>query len=226
MIPLRLINHIRSPPSTHVKSLQWLLKIAFEIKSALPGWFTVYCFALYTVGDPSSWNTPCTLKHAYIFKSSSFCMECIFPAHTPSAHCYLIYLQGPSQRSVSLWASITFSWQKVFLLLQTHMSLDLLLQQSMHINLTQPALMDWTGVLSSKDSFFFLRFYLFIHERHSERQRHKQREKQAPCREPDVGLDPRSPGSCPGPKAGAKPLSHPGIPSAKDSWRQRFLFMP
>ena len=38
--------------------------------------------------------------------------------------------------------------------------------------------------------FFFLRFiYLFIHERHRERQRHRQREKQAPCREPDVGLD-------------------------------------
>ena len=32
-------------------------------------------------------------------------------------------------------------------------------------------------------------------------------------REPDdVGLDPRSPGSRPGPKAGAKPLRHPGIP--------------
>ena len=28
----------------------------------------------------------------------------------------------------------------------------------------------------------------------------------------DVGLDPRTPGSCPGSKAGAKPLSHPGIP--------------
>ena len=25
-------------------------------------------------------------------------------------------------------------------------------------------------------------------------------------------LDPGTPGSCPGPKAGAKPLSHPGIP--------------
>ena len=31
-------------------------------------------------------------------------------------------------------------------------------------------------------------------------------------REPDVGLDPRSPGSRPGPEAGAKPLRHPGIP--------------
>ena len=31
-------------------------------------------------------------------------------------------------------------------------------------------------------------------------------------REPDVGFDPGSPGSRPGPKAGAKPLRHPGIP--------------
>ena len=31
-------------------------------------------------------------------------------------------------------------------------------------------------------------------------------------REPDVGFDPESPGSRPGPKAGAKPLRHPGIP--------------
>ena len=40
----------------------------------------------------------------------------------------------------------------------------------------------------------------------------RQREKQAPYWEPEVGLDPRTPGSHPGPKAGAKPLSHPGIP--------------
>ena len=31
-------------------------------------------------------------------------------------------------------------------------------------------------------------------------------------REPDVGFDPRTPGSRPGSKAGAKPLRHPGIP--------------
>eukprot|EP00071_Canis_lupus_P038052 XP_022271609.1 patatin-like phospholipase domain-containing protein 4 isoform X5 [Canis lupus familiaris] len=37
-------------------------------------------------------------------------------------------------------------------------------------------------------------------QRERERQRHRQREKQAPCREPDVGLDPRSPGSGLGPK--------------------------
>ena len=62
---------------------------------------------------------------------------------------------------------------------------------------------------------FFLRFYLFVHERHTyrERQRHRQREKQAPCREPDVELDSGTPGSNPGLKACAKPLSYPGIPN-------------
>ena len=35
-------------------------------------------------------------------------------------------------------------------------------------------------------------------ERERERQRHRQREKQAPCREPDMALDPGSPGSRPG----------------------------
>ena len=48
-----------------------------------------------------------------------------------------------------------------------------------------------------------------------ERQRHKRREKQAPCREPNVGLDPRTPGSHPEPKADAQPLSHPGVPKIK-----------
>ena len=43
----------------------------------------------------------------------------------------------------------------------------------------------------------------------------QQRENQALCREPDVGLDPRTPGSHPRPKEGVKPLSHPGIPIRK-----------
>ena len=44
-----------------------------------------------------------------------------------------------------------------------------------------------------------------------ERQRHRQGEKQAPCREPnvEVGLDPKTAGSCPEPKADAPPLSRP-----------------
>ena len=41
-----------------------------------------------------------------------------------------------------------------------------------------------------------------------ERQRHRQREKQAPCGEPDVGLDPGTLGSRPEPTADAQPLSH------------------
>ena len=46
----------------------------------------------------------------------------------------------------------------------------------------------------------------------SKEQRLRQREKQAPCREPDMRLDPVSPGSPYGLKAGTKPLSHPGCP--------------
>ncbi|CAD7689928.1 unnamed protein product [Nyctereutes procyonoides] len=38
--------------------------------------------------------------------------------------------------------------------------------------------------------------------------------------EPDVGFDPGSPGSRPGPKAGAKPLCHPGIPEGVAQTKQ------
>ena len=47
--------------------------------------------------------------------------------------------------------------------------------------------------------------------RDTERQR--QGRKQAPCGEPDAGLDPGTPGSQPEPKADAQPLSHPGVPT-------------
>ena len=43
-------------------------------------------------------------------------------------------------------------------------------------------------------------------------QREREAETQAPCKEPDVGLDPGSPGSCPGAAGSAKPLSHRGCP--------------
>ena len=43
-------------------------------------------------------------------------------------------------------------------------------------------------------AFFFFLNFAFIHR---DRERHRQREKQASYREPDVGLDPRSPGSHP-----------------------------
>ena len=60
---------------------------------------------------------------------------------------------------------------------------------------------------------FFKGFtYLFMKGTERERQRHRQRLKQAPCGEPDAGLNPRTPGSCPELKADAQPLSHPGAP--------------
>ena len=48
--------------------------------------------------------------------------------------------------------------------------------------------------------FIFERFYL-MRDAERESQRHRQREKQAPHRKPNVGLDPRTPGLCPGLKA-------------------------
>ena len=77
-----------------------------------------------------------------------------------------------------------------------------------------------TYIQPSASLLMIFKKILFIHNRHRERERKRkrererdrQREKQASCREPDMGLDPRSTGSRPGPKAGAKPLSHPGIP--------------
>ena len=66
-------------------------------------------------------------------------------------------------------------------------------------------------VFRSRFFVFFFKdlIYLFMRDTEREKQRHRQREKQAPCREPDGGLDPRS---HPGLKADAQPLSHPGVP--------------
>ena len=63
-------------------------------------------------------------------------------------------------------------------------------------------------------NYYFINkiFFEILFMRHRERQRHRQREKQAPCREPDAELNPRTLGSRPEPKADAQPLSHLGIP--------------
>ena len=55
---------------------------------------------------------------------------------------------------------------------------------------------------------------MIVREREREREAETQAEGEAGSmhREPDVGFDPGSPGSRPGPKAGAIPLRHPGIP--------------
>ena len=49
--------------------------------------------------------------------------------------------------------------------------------------------------------------------RDTEREAETQAEGEAgSMQELDVGLDPRTPGSLPGPKADTQPLSHPGVP--------------
>ena len=75
-------------------------------------------------------------------------------------------------------------------------------------------------MVNKLDLFFFFKDFIYLFMRDTEREREAETwaegevgSMQAPCREPDMGLDPGSPGSHPRPKAGAKPRSHPGIPS-------------
>ena len=74
-------------------------------------------------------------------------------------------------------------------------------------------MMMWGNVI-----YFIILFFKFIYDSHTEREREREAETQAEGeagsmhQEPDVGFDPGSPRSRPGPKAGAKPLRHPGIP--------------
>ena len=56
----------------------------------------------------------------------------------------------------------------------------------------------------------FLKDFIYLFMRDTERGRNRQREKQAPHREPDAELDPRTLRSQHEPKA--QPLSHPGAP--------------
>ena len=53
---------------------------------------------------------------------------------------------------------------------------------------------------------------MIVTQREREAETHAQEEAGSIHREPDVGFDPESPGSRPRPKAGTKPLRHPGIP--------------
>ena len=61
----------------------------------------------------------------------------------------------------------------------------------------------WISSITKQTLFFILFFKDCIYSWETEGggQRHRQREKHAPCKEPDMGLDPRSPGSGPGLKA-------------------------
>ena len=54
-----------------------------------------------------------------------------------------------------------------------------------------------------------------MRDTHTHREAETQAEGEAgSCREPHVGLNPRTPGSRPEPKADAQPLSHPGVPGS------------
>ena len=78
----------------------------------------------------------------------------------------------------------------------------------------------WWWQVGDEVNFFFifkilfLRFiYLFTRDTETGRDTGRGRSR-LHAGSPYVGLDPRTPGSRPGPKAGAKPLSQPGIPSS------------
>ena len=77
----------------------------------------------------------------------------------------------------------------------------------------------WIVIIEILEEFslkFFFNFYLFVIVTHRERENEAETQAEGEAgsmhREPDVGLDPGSPESRPGPKAGAKLLRHPGIP--------------
>ena len=59
----------------------------------------------------------------------------------------------------------------------------------------------WLSLSLPQHPLFFFFFFIFYLSIQRERERERQREEQAPCRKPDVGLDPGSPGSHPGLKA-------------------------
>ena len=97
-------------------------------------------------------------------------------------------------------------WRVLVSLLLLCGETDLLSQGPKEVSLCRCVL---TREIHRQHFFFFKDFiYLLMRDTESKKQRHRQREKQAPCREPDVGLDPGTPWL----KAGAQLLSHPGIP--------------
>ena len=72
-----------------------------------------------------------------------------------------------------------------------------------------------------EDMQFFKKdfIYLFMRDTHTHREREREREREpetqaegeaGSMQEPDAGLDPRTQGIGPEPKADAQPLSHPG----------------
>ena len=63
--------------------------------------------------------------------------------------------------------------------------------------------------------FFLIFIYLFMTVTEREAETQAEGEAGSMHWEPNVGFDPGSPGSHPGPKAGTKPQCHPGIPERR-----------
>ena len=104
------------------------------------------------------------------------------------------------------------SWNRIFKCLEhlLHRSRAFMCILSFKTKTKKTQVYEWaiqSSLHNVWDGIFFKDF-IYSWETQRERQRHKQ----APCKEPDMGLDPGSPGSCPGPKVSAKPLRHPGCP--------------
>ena len=59
---------------------------------------------------------------------------------------------------------------------------------------------------------FCLKYFIYLFMRDTVREAETQAEREAGSPEPDAGLNPRTQGSHPGPKADTQPLSHPGAP--------------
>ena len=133
-------------------------------------------------------NLPQTQIHKK--KSHWLCL----PTKSWSWHFHLHYPHPIQAIVINVWILTCPSWP---------VSASTLVPMSSH---SQNDLKDncLAKILRWLSSNFFLRFYLFIHERHRERER--QRHKQAPCREPGLGLNSRSPGS------------HPGLKAALNHW--------
>lgn len=110
--PLRLIDLIQYPPlRSCYKSFSgssWPLRSS---PLSLSGSLMVYCFPSRTVVDSSSWNIPSTLIYAYILYQWLLLRGMHFSQPSPLLPAAIAFtLRGPSQRRLSLWASISFPW--------------------------------------------------------------------------------------------------------------------
>ena len=112
---------------------------------------------------------------------------------------------------MDIWAVSTV-WLLLIMLLQTLGCVSLFesTKQLLYPWGKYLAVQFWNRSVALFLTSFFKIFFMIVTEREAETQ--AEGEAGSMHREPDVGFDPGSPGSRPGPKAGTKPLRHPGIP--------------